>query len=168
MESHAKLFGHPVHPMLVVFPLGLLAASLGFDFGFLATNNAEFAVVSFWMIGAGIVGGLLAAVFGAVDWWAIPSNTRANAIATWHGGGNLIVVLLFIANWFLRLYTPGYQPQALEIFLSCVAVALALVTGWLGGELVDRLGVGVDDRANLDAPSSLSSRRPLESHPRRA
>ena len=84
MESHAKLFGHPVHPMLVVFPLGLLAASLGFDFGFLATNNAEFAVVSFWMIGAGIMGGLLAAVFGAVDWWAIPSNTRANLTFALH------------------------------------------------------------------------------------
>jgi uncharacterized membrane protein len=164
MESHAKIFGHPVHPMLVVFPLGLLAASLGFDAGFLATGNLEFAIVSFWMIGAGILGGLLAAIFGAVDWWAIPRNTRAWTIATLHGGGNLVVVLLFIANWFLRLYTPANEPQGFEILLSCIAVALALCTGWLGGELVDRLGVGVDEGANLDAPSSLGSARRLEPH----
>jgi uncharacterized membrane protein len=155
MESHAKVLGHPIHPMLVVFPLGLLAASLGFDAGFLSTNNAQFAIVSFWIIGAGILGGLLAAVFGAIDWWAIPRNTRAWAIATFHGIGNLIVVLLFFANWFLRLHLPGNQPQTTEIVLSCIAVALALVTGWLGGELVDRLGVGVDDGANLNAPNSL-------------
>src|SRR5579884_3814677 len=102
MESHAKILGHPAHPMLVVFPLGLLAASLGFDAGFLATGNPEFAIVSFWAIAAGILGGLLAAVFGAIDWWAIPRQTRAKAIGAWHGVANLIVVLLFIANWFLR------------------------------------------------------------------
>jgi len=67
MESKVKLMGHPIHPMLIVFPLGLLAASLGFDIGYLKTGNPEFAIVSYWAISAGIIGGLLAAIFGLAD-----------------------------------------------------------------------------------------------------
>ena len=111
MESTVKLFGHPVHPMLIVFPLGLLAASLGFDAGYWWTGNTEFAIVSFWTISAGIIGGLLAAVFGALDWWAIPKNTRARDIATWHGLGNVIVVALFAGSWWLRSTSSGYIPS---------------------------------------------------------
>jgi uncharacterized membrane protein len=158
MESQLKLMGHPIHPMLIVFPLGLLAASLGFDIGYRATKNSELVIVSFWLISAGIVGGLLAAVFGAVDWWAIPSQTRAKAIGLWHGLGNVLVVLLFIGSWILRYRVPGYFPPDSALILSGVAVALALVTGWLGAELVDRLGVGVDDGAHLNSPNSLSKR----------
>ena len=156
MESHAKILGHPAHPILVVFPLGLLAASLGFDIGYLATANIEFPIVSFWLISAGIIGGLLAAIFGAIDWWAIPKPTRAYTIATWHGLGNLAVVILFIVSWVLRFGADSYIPSKAALVLSFVAVATALVTGWLGGELVDRLGVGVDDGAHLNAPSSLA------------
>ena len=156
MESKVKLMGHPIHPMLIVFPLGLLAASLGFDIGYLKTGNPEFAIVSYWAISAGIIGGLLAAIFGLADWWAIPSNTRAKAIGLWHGVGNVVVVLLFVGSWILRYSVPGYLPQNSAVLLSCLGVGLALVTGWLGGELVGRLGVGVDEGAHLNAPSSLS------------
>jgi len=170
MESKARLAGHSVHQMLVVFPLGLLAASLGFDAGYLLTDNPEFATAAYWMIGAGILGGFLAAVFGAIDWWAIPRHTRAKAIGLWHGGGNLIVVLLFIGSWWLRSQASGYVPPTTALTLSCFAVAIALFTGWLGGELVDRLGVGVDEGAHLNAPNSLSGRPATEqaSRPSRA
>ena len=157
MESKVKIMGHPIHPMLIVFPLGLLAASLGFDIGYLKTGNSEFAIVSYWTISAGILGGLISAVFGVADWWAIPSNTRAKAIGLWHGIGNVIVVLLFVGSWILRYSVPGYVPQNSAVALSCIGVGLALVTGWLGGELVGRLGVGVDEGAHLNAPSSLSN-----------
>jgi uncharacterized membrane protein len=113
------------------------------------------------MIAAGIIGGLLAAVFGLIDWWAIPSGTRAKAIGLWHGLGNVIVVLLFIVSWFMRKPAPT-APSTGAFVLSFIAVALALVTGWLGGELVDRLGVGVDRGAHLDAPSSLSGKPATE------
>src|SRR3982751_1419499 len=156
MESKAKFMGHPIHPMLIVFPLGLLGASLGFDVGYLKTGNPEFAIVSYWAISAGIIGGLLAAIFGVADWWAIPSNTRAKAIGLWHGVGNVAVVLLFIGSWMLRYSAPGYIPQNSAVLLSGLGVALAVITGWLGGELVDRLGVGVDEGAHLNAPNSLS------------
>lgn len=155
MESKAKLLGHPIHPMLIVFPLGLLAVSLVFDVIHLATGGTQWAQTSFWMIAAGILGGLLAAIFGLIDWMAIPRHTRAKVIGAWHGLGNLAVVALFGLSWYLRRDNP-LAPDGAAIALSALAVGLALVTGWLGGELVDRLGVGVDDGAHLDAPSSLS------------
>jgi len=158
MESRAKLAGHPIHQMLIVFPLGLLAASLGFDAGYFVTNNPEFPTVAFWLISAGIIGGLLAAVFGAIDWWAIPRNTRAKAIGLWHGLGNVVVVVLFAISWWARNSAFGHIPTGGAIMGSCVAVLLALFTGWLGGELVDRLGGGGDTGAHLNSPSSLSGK----------
>jgi uncharacterized membrane protein len=166
MESKAKLLGHPIHPMLIVFPLGLLATAAAFDIVGLVNGDNSWFGISFWMIAAGIIGGLLSAVFGLIDWWAIPSGTRAKAIGLWHGLGNVVVVLLFIASWLMRKPVPT-QPSTGAFALSFVAVVLALVTGWLGGELVDRLGVGVDRGAHLDAPSSLSGRPATESTPTR-
>jgi len=155
MESKVKLLGHPVHPMLIVFPLGLLATSLIFDIVFLITGDGKFAEVSFWMISAGIIGGLLAAIFGLWDWLAIPANTRAKTIGMWHGLGNVLVTGLFIVSWLLRM-DDARNPDTVAIVLSFVGIALALVTGWLGGELVDRLGIGVDRGAHSNSPSSLS------------
>lgn len=164
MDARAKLFGHPIHQMLIVFPLGLLATSFIFDIVYLATDNSRFADISFFMIASGIVGGLLAAVFGLVDWLAIPKATRAKRIGAIHGIGNVIVVGLFAASWLLR-YDAPLLPETMAIVLSGAGVSLALVTGWLGGELVDRLGVGVDTGAHLDSPSSLSG-RPASDHAR--
>ena len=157
MEARAKLFGHPIHQMLVAFPLGLLGGSIAFDIIYLITKTGRWADIAFGVIAVGVVTGLLAAVFGFIDWLAIPSGTRAKRIGLLHGVGNVIVVLLFIVNWFLRKPAPQ-SPPMLAIVLSFIGVGLAVVTGWLGGELVDRLGVGVDDGAHLDAPSSLSGR----------
>ena len=167
MESRTKLLEHPVHPMLIVFPLGLLATSVAFDIVGLIQSDPNWFRISFWMIAAGIIGGLCAAVFGLIDWLAIPPRTRANRIGLLHGGLNVVVVLLFIASWWLRRAN-GQVPNSGALVVSFVAVLMALVGGWLGGELVDRLGVGVDDGAQLDAPSSLSRRRTAsgsEDHP---
>ena len=157
MESKTRFLGHPIHTMLIVFPLGLLATAAVFDIVGLVGRGPEWFRISFWMIAAGIIGGLLAAVFGLADWLAIPSGTRAQRIGLWHGAGNVAVVLLFVGSWFLRRSMPENPPTSAFV-LSFVAVALALVAGWLGGELVVRLGVGVDKDAHVDAPSSLSGR----------
>jgi uncharacterized membrane protein len=164
MESRAKLLGHPIHPMLIVFPLGLLATATAFDIVGLSKADSSWFGISFWMIAGGVIGGLLAAVFGLIDWLAIPSGTRAKAIGLWHGVGNVLVVLLFTVSWFLRRPDPA-NPSTAALALSFIAVVLALVTGWLGGELVDRLGVGVDRGAHLNAPSSLSGRPATEQAP---
>jgi uncharacterized membrane protein len=157
MESKVKLLGHPIHPMLIVFPLGLLATSLIFDIVALIAGTGTWHEIAYYDIAAGIIGGLLAAVFGLIDWLGIPASTRAKAIGLWHGAGNVVVVALFAVNWLLRRGDPR-EPGTLPLILSVVAVVLALGTSWLGGELVDRLRVGVDDGAHLDAPSSLSGR----------
>jgi uncharacterized membrane protein len=158
MESRAKLFGHPIHQMLVVFPFGLLVMAAVFDLIALGTGRAYWSEIAYWMIAAGVVTGLMAAPFGLIDWMAIPWNTRAKRIGAVHGLGNLAVVLLFAGSWLLR--DPAARPPAAaELTLSFAGGALLLVTGWLGGELVDRLAVGVDEGAHVNAPSSLRSRR---------
>lgn len=155
MEARAKLLGHAVHQMLIPFPIGLLTTAIIFDFIRLFTGNPLWSTISYWLIAAGIIGGLAAAVFGFVDFLGIPANTRARRIGVIHGIGNVVLVGLFAASWFLRRADPG-NPDVLALGLSLAGAALSLFTAWLGGELVDRLGVGVDDGAHLDAPSSLS------------
>lgn len=155
MESRAKIAGHPVHPMLIVFPLGLFATAVIFDVIYLVTDVPRWTEMSFYMIGAGIIGGLAAAIPGTIDWLAIPRGTRAKRVGLLHGVGNVAVVALFVLSWLLRREQPGLPPTE-AIVTALVGAVLSVVTGWLGGELVDRLGVGVDDGAHLDSPSSLS------------
>ena len=158
MESRAKLLGHPIHPMLIVLPLGLFIAAVVFDALYMWRGSPTFATVAYWNIAAGVVGGLLAAVFGVIDWFAIPAGTRAKRIGLLHGGSNVVVVLIFALVWFMRRNELDTAPTMNLFLLEVVGLALGTVAGWLGGELVDRLGVGVDDGAHLDAPSSLSGR----------
>ena len=154
MESRAKLLGHPIHPMLIVFPLGLLATAVVIDVVYFAGDSLIFAEVSYYLVIAGLIGGAVAAPFGFIDWRAIPHNTRAKRIGALHGIGNVVVLLLFLASAVLRADLPA-APPALAYVCSFVGAAIALVTAWLGGELVDRLGIGISDGAHVDAPSSL-------------
>jgi uncharacterized membrane protein len=158
METRFKLLGHPVHPMLIVFPLGLLSSAVVFDLLYLATGNEDLAIFSFWAIAAGVIGGLAAAVFGAWDYLAIPAGTRAKRIGLVHGGGNVVVTALFAISWLTRREDPAYLPDnILPLVVGLLGAGLALFTAWLGGELVYRLRVAVDDDAGLDASSSLSA-----------
>jgi uncharacterized membrane protein len=163
MKSKAKLLGHPIHQMLVPIPFGLLATAVIFDLIYLVwTNNPTMVVVSYWMIAAGIIGGLIAAPFGLVDYLAIPTGTRAKYVGMLHGLGNVLVLLMFAISWWLRYAStvPGsdvHVPGTAALVLSFAGFVLAGVTGWLGGELVDRLGVGVDEGANVNALNSLVS-----------
>lgn len=163
MESRVKLLGHPVHQILIVFPLGLLATAVIFDVLYLVTTDSTMATTAFWMLVAGLIGGLLAAPFGWLDWLAIPRGTRAKAVGLWHGGGNVVVLLLFLGSWLLWREEPS-RPSLPAHVLAMLGASVALVTGWLGGELVDRLGVGVDEGAHVNAPNSLSGRPARESH----
>ncbi len=129
------------HQILIVFPLGLLATSFFFDLAWLATARAELANVAWWMIVSGVIGGGLASIFGLRDWLAIPSGTRARRLGAWHGGGNLIVALLFAASLYARSDAPEH-PGAAAIALSGLGVLLTVITGWLGGELAERMADG--------------------------
>lgn len=158
MQSKAKLLGHPIHPMLVVIPLGLFIASAVLDALYYWRGDTLFATISYYNIAGGILGGLLAAAFGIRDWFAIPSGTRAKRIGLMHGATMVLVVLLFSAAWLARTALPDLAPSPFVLVVEASAIALALLGGWLGGELVDRLGVGVDEGANLNAPNSLSGK----------
>jgi uncharacterized membrane protein len=157
MQSSAKSLGHPIHQQLIVFPLGLLATAVVFDILRLITDDDGFATASYFMIAAGVLSGLLAAVFGLIDYLAVPTGTRARRVGALHGGGNVVVVVLFAVSWLLRMDEPGHVPTTLAFLLALAGALLATVTGWLGGELVDRLGVGVEPDAHLDAPASFET-----------
>lgn len=162
MESKAKIFGHAAHPILIVFPLGLLSTAVIFDVISLVTGDGKWSGVAFYMIAAGVIGGIVAAIFGMIDWIAIPSGTRAKSLGLWHGIGNDVVLVLFAVSWWFRRGAPE-APSILSLVLSFLGGGLALLTGWMGGELIERLGMAVHDGAHLDAPNSLSGRPASES-----
>lgn len=155
MRSRATFLGHAVHPMLIVFPIGLLTTAVIFDVIQIVTDNPRWGEVSFAMISAGLIGGAASAIFGVIDWLGIPRGTRAKRIGLFHGFGNAFVLLLFGMSWFSRMLEPS-TPSPMAVGLGIVGVILMGVTGWLGGELIARLGVSVDEGAHVNAPSSLS------------
>lgn len=154
MEARAKLLGHPIHQMLIVLPLGTLAMSVIFDVIALLIGSEHLHDAAFFMIAGGIISGVIAAVFGVIDYSAIPNRTRAKRVGAVHGAGNVVVLLLFGVSWLLRFDAPP-TPEVLAIILSIAGAAVSSLTGWLGGELVNRHAIGVHDDAALDAPSSL-------------
>jgi uncharacterized membrane protein len=126
------------------------------DIAYLITGATVLPNVTFYMIAAGIIGGLIAAVFGFLDWLGLQRGSRARHLGAWHGSGNFIMVVLFLVSWLIRLGAPGHTPSGLALLLSFAGAAISLVTAWLGGELVYRLGSAVEPGANPNAPSSLS------------
>lgn len=158
MESRAKIAGHAAHALPIVFPLGLLATAVIFDVVYLLTDNSTFVLVSYWMIVAGLLGGLAAAVPGWIDWFAIPAGTRAKRIGLIHGSGNMVVLLIFALSWLFRRGEVGYLPSTFALAASFLGFVVTGVTGWLGSELVHRLGVSLDNGAHLNSPNSLSGR----------
>ncbi|WP_446218001.1 DUF2231 domain-containing protein [Micromonospora sp. IBHARD004] len=157
MESRLKVLGHPVHPMLVMFPVALLVTAVIFDVVDTVGGPDFLGEVAYWNITVGLVGGLLAAAAGTVDLLALPTGTRAKRVGLAHAAANVAVILLFAAVWVVRLNADSRAAGGALIAIEVVAVAILGVSAWLGGELVDRLGVGVDAQADLNAPSSLRS-----------
>ena len=161
MESRVKLLGHPLHPMLIPFPIGLLTTAAIFDVIGLLTRDGQWHTAAFWMIAAGVLAGIAAGAAGSIDFAKLPGDTRAKAVAGMHAGGNVVAMVIFALAWFLRREEPA-DPGILPILLAVVGAGLLAVTGWLGGELVDRMAVGVDEGAHLDSPNSLSGRPAAE------
>ena len=155
MESRFKVAGHAVHPMLITVPLGSFLGAAVFDAVHVLSGSEEASVVAFWMIATGVVGGLAAGLFGFLDWIAVPRGTRARRVGLVHALTNDAVLVLYASSWLLRQDEPARDPSVTALVLAYGALALSGLGGWLGGELVEKLGVGVDDDAHLDAVSSL-------------
>lgn len=161
MAGKINFLGHPVHPMLIVFPLGLLPAAVACDIIYWATHNPNWGHIAYWLIAAGVISGVLAAIFGFADWWALDSGTRAKRLGVYHLVVNDIMLILFALSWWLRRGAPDV-PTPITSGLAIVALVFGLIGGWLGGELVYRLSVGVDFDAHVNSPSSLSGRSAKE------
>lgn len=159
MESRAKLLGHPVHQMLIPIPAGLFIVGAILDIVHAFVDTTWIPTVTYWNIAIGIVSALVAAVFGLADWTKIPQNTRAKRVGALHGVGNVVAVVLFGLALWIRSGLPDRAVNNTALALEIVAFALLGLTAWLGGELVDRLGIGVDDGAHVDAPNSLRVRQ---------
>jgi len=142
-KSTAHIGGHPIHPMLIPFPIAFFVATFVADVVFWRTNNAGWAAASVWFLGAGLVTAALAAVAGLIDFLG-ESRIRQISKAWWHAGLNVSAVLLSLWSFFLR-YGDVMNILPTGLLLSTIVVGLLLVSGWLGGELVFRGRVGVAD-----------------------
>jgi uncharacterized membrane protein len=163
MESRTKFLGHALHAMMVTVPIGLFVGSLVFDITAALAGNPEFYRLAYYLLLMGIVTGLLAAAAGLRDYQAIPRGTRARKIGFRHAIGNVVMLAAFGLSAFIRYGSGISTPEISAVVLSFLAMGLGGVTAWLGGELVERLGVGVDPGAHVNAPSSLSNRPATES-----
>src|ERR1051326_2739583 len=142
MASPASINKHPIHPMFIVFPVGLWIFSLIADLIFVGGKGAPiWNDVAFYTMAGGIIGALLAAVPGLIDFLSI-RDAKTRQIGVYHMTINLVVVALFAFNLWLRTSYPA--GARLPILLSVIGVILLGISGWLGGELVFKHGVGVD------------------------
>jgi uncharacterized membrane protein len=141
-HSTASIAGHPIHPMLIPFPIAFFVATFVCDIVFASKGNPSWFDATLWLLGAGLIMAGLAAVAGLTDVLG-DAQIRQLGTAWWHAGGNVLAVLIELYNWYLR-YSGGSQAaRTTGIVLSAVVVAILLFTGWKGWELVYRHRVGV-------------------------
>jgi uncharacterized membrane protein len=139
-------YGHPFHPILVTVPIGAWVASLVFDLISKGSDRPEtFAEGAFWLLVIGIVGALLAAVFGVMDLLTIPSRTRAASTAITHMALNTMVIVIFGINAVIRDSEGRDAVSDLALGLTVVGLLVLGASGWLGGKLSYRYGVRVAD-----------------------
>jgi uncharacterized membrane protein len=157
-------YGHPIHPMLVPIPIGAWIASLVFDIGsHVVDRPAALVTGSRWLIAVGIVGAVLAAVFGLMDLLAIPRGTRAFATGLTHLALNTAIVAAFVISYLLRVGRPATGAVSVGLIVLSVAALVALaVSGYLGGELSYRFGVrvaGEDEQRRGFEPTNTATQR---------
>lgn len=137
-------YGHPFHPIAVTIPIGAWAASIVFDIlGLFAEDPTPLALGAQVLIAIGIVGAVLAAFLGFLDYLVIPAGTAAKRTAVTHMAINLAVTVLFAVNWFVRAGADHDEVSIVGFVLSLVSFAALGVSGWLGGKLAYRYGVRV-------------------------
>lgn len=147
-------YGHPLHPALVAVPVGAWVSSVVLDLASRVVDDAGTAAhAAWWLLGLGVLGALVAAMLGFLDFFAIPSGTRAWRTALVHMACNLTATTLFAVAWLVRRddVAPAAGTSSGQIALSLVALALLLAGGFLGGELAYRYGVRVADETTQAA-----------------
>jgi uncharacterized membrane protein len=141
--------GHPLHPMIVPITVASLVGAAVTDWTFLYTGRAFWAEASFWLLVVGLISGLLAAVTGLLDLISV-ERARSMGIAWAHAVGNVLALALVLVNLLIRRDNP-IDPPIQAVFLSSIVFVALLITGWLGGELSFRHGIGVSRGIGMHA-----------------
>jgi uncharacterized membrane protein len=149
MASPASIGKHPVHPMIVPFPIALWIFSLVADVIYLWRGNPVWKdYISFYALLGGILGAAVAAVPGFIDWLSI-TYRPTKKLADWHARLNVIALLVFIGDFYLRT-TGGSQwisgSIIIPLLISVFGIILIAISGWLGGEMVYVHGVAVSSQ----------------------
>ena len=146
MASKASIGGHPVHPMLIPFPLALWTTSFLTDVLYYFQRGAVLPLISKFLLAAGCLGAIAAAIPGVIDWMSIKHKDVVK-IANWHARLNVIALLIFAASLYLRMNSGGAALVGyglkIPFLLSLVGVILIAISGWLGGSMSFEHGVGV-------------------------
>ena len=145
MKSRAQVKSHPIHPMLVVFPIAFLSGSFFFDIFSFITLKEQYSIVAFWLQVSGVGAGLLAAIPGLIDYnFTVPPDSSASKRGMKHGLLNSLALVLFLSCWFYRRTT---DPSLwIMLLLEAAGFVCLCFAGWLGGTLVYRNQIGVDPR----------------------
>ena len=149
MASPASIGGHPIHPMIIPFPIGLWVFSLIADLVYLWRGNPVWRdYIAFYTLLGGIIGAAVAAVPGLIDWLSIKDREVAK-VANWHARLNVIALLVFAASFYLRTTSGSRlvsESYTIPVLISIIGVILITISGWLGGELVFRHGLAVNQQ----------------------
>jgi len=146
-QSTAKIADHPIHPMLIPFPIVCFVGAFVTDVVYSRNSDPGWATASLWLLGIGLVMAALAAAAGLTDYLG-DERVRRLSDALKHMLANVTAVVIELVNLVLRLNNPGFA-QSTGVYLSGVVVLILLYSGWKGGDLVYRHGVGVHDTSNL-------------------
>jgi uncharacterized membrane protein len=142
VRSRASINGHPLHPMIVPFPIAFLVGTLVTDLVYRATAEPSWAIFSKWLLVAGLVMAAIAAVLGAIDFAGI-KRVREGYLGWAHAGGNVVAVVLSLVSLIARWNNPVAGLAGIGLPISIIVTLILVMTGWLGGELVFRRKVGV-------------------------
>jgi len=142
VESTAAIAGHPLHHMLIVFPVAFLIGAFATDIAFMSTDNPFWAEASYWLLLAGIVTAILSAITGMMDFFSI-ERVRAHAAGWIHAGLNVTALVITIINWWLRTDNPEGAIVPWGLTLSAITAVALAISGWYGGELIYRYKVAV-------------------------
>jgi uncharacterized membrane protein len=143
-RSTAQIAGHPIHPMLIPFPIAFFVSTFLCDLAYWKTANTMWPTASLWLLGAGLIMAALAAVIGLID--VMGDQQIRNLNDAWlHAGGNILAVLIELYNWYSRYVHGESAVIPTGLVLSFVVVLILLFTGWKGWEMVYRHRVGIAD-----------------------
>ena len=142
ITSSVAIAGHPLHPVLVLFPVAFLVGAAGTDIGYWLTSDPFWARASVWLIGVGFAAGILAAITGFSEFFKV-KRVRERSAGWLHMGGNVAVMVLSLINLLLRQGNPAEPIVYTGLAISVVVATLLGITGWYGGELSFRHKIGV-------------------------